>query len=180
MGFKHCVVNWMIWGYPHLSERALGCTKITTRVRVCTGSGGSTSPWRAKSHDHHRSLLTFWEWNIPIKAPWTYETYPAFSRSDRHDDTIIYETNPMFLWVKLCKTKTKWQRHSLAGLWQPSQQASAGLNEAPFISHLQVTYVGPWYPLCMFFQNLYLVGGFNPSEKYEFVRLDHHPSYWGK
>jgi hypothetical protein len=25
-----------------------------------------------------------------------------------------------------------------------------------------------------------LVGGFNPSEKYEFVRLDHHPSYWGK
>ena len=28
--------------------------------------------------------------------------------------------------------------------------------------------------------NSYLVGGFNPSEKYEFVRLDHHPSYWGK
>jgi hypothetical protein len=27
--------------------------------------------------------------------------------------------------------------------------------------------------------NSYLVGGFNPSEKYEFVRLDHHPSYWG-
>jgi len=24
-----------------------------------------------------------------------------------------------------------------------------------------------------------LVGGFNPSEKYEFVRLDHHPNYWG-
>jgi len=25
-----------------------------------------------------------------------------------------------------------------------------------------------------------LLGGFNPLEKYEFVRLDHHPNYWGK
>ena len=24
------------------------------------------------------------------------------------------------------------------------------------------------------------IGGFNPLEKYEFVRLDHHPNYWGK
>ena len=26
----------------------------------------------------------------------------------------------------------------------------------------------------------YLIGGFNPSEKYEFVRLVHHPNYWGE
>jgi hypothetical protein len=25
-----------------------------------------------------------------------------------------------------------------------------------------------------------LVGGFTPSEKYEFVRLEYHPNYWGK
>ena len=29
-------------------------------------------------------------------------------------------------------------------------------------------------------QLVILVGGFNPSEKYEFVRLDHHPNYWEK
>ena len=27
--------------------------------------------------------------------------------------------------------------------------------------------------------SIILVGGFNPSEKYEFVGLDNHPSYWG-
>jgi hypothetical protein len=26
----------------------------------------------------------------------------------------------------------------------------------------------------------YLIGGFNPPEKYEFVRLDHHPNFGGK
>ena len=25
-----------------------------------------------------------------------------------------------------------------------------------------------------------LIGGFNPPERYEFIRLDHHPTYWGK
>jgi hypothetical protein len=25
-----------------------------------------------------------------------------------------------------------------------------------------------------------VIGGFNPLEKYEFGRLDHHPNYWGK
>ena len=82
--------------------------------------------------------VTVQEWNIPIKAPWTYEHIPHFFALIAMMIQLIYKTNPMFLWVKLCKTKTKWQRHSLAGLWQPSQQASAGLNEAPFISHLQV------------------------------------------
>ena len=28
--------------------------------------------------------------------------------------------------------------------------------------------------------NYWLVVGFTPSEKYAFVRLDHHPNYWGK
>ena len=28
-------------------------------------------------------------------------------------------------------------------------------------------------------KSYFLVGGFNPSEKNGFVRLDHHPNYWG-